>query len=332
MTVTASPLRLGDAGEAVRDLQERLTVAGFPVEHDAVFGSATEAAVRAFQQGRGLRIDGVCGPETWGALIESGFGLGDRLIQLRQPMMRGDDVAALQRQLNALGFDAGREDGIFGPATDRAIRRFQRDAGLATDGVCGPGTIAAFVRVGALAAGSVASVREREQLRRDSRRLDERRLFLIVDPGIQALGVEVARRLRDAGAGVVLDDSGADTGILAGEANRYAGDICLTLGPGTEPGVRCAYFATGRFRSEAGFWIASRMTGALGLVFDRIEAPVGRAYRILRETRMAAVVVELFSTTEPDAAAALSPRVPELARAIVEGVRRAVEEPVDIHL
>lgn len=332
MTVTASPLRLGDVGEAVRDLQERLTVAGCPVERDARFGERTEAAVRAFQQRRGLRIDGICGHETWGALIESGFTLGDRLLQLRRLMMRGDDVADLQRQLNALGFDAGREDGILGPETDAAIRRFQRDAGLAADGVCGPATIAAFVRVGGLAAGSVASVREREQLRRDSRRLDERRLFLIVDPGIQALGVEVARRLREAGADVVLDDSGAGADVLAAEANQYAGDICLTLGSGTEPGVRCAYFATQRFRSEAGFWVASRMTSALGLVFDRVEAPVGRTYRILRETRMAAVVVELFSTAEPDAASMLSPLVPALASALVEGVRRGVEEPLDIQL
>ena len=50
----------------------------------------------------------------------------------------------LQRRLNALGFDAGREDGILGPETEAALRQFQRDAGIATDGVCGPATIAAL--------------------------------------------------------------------------------------------------------------------------------------------------------------------------------------------
>src|SRR5690606_34344697 len=98
---------------------------------------ATVEAVRTFQEQRGLRVDGICGPETWGALIESGFRLGDRLLYLCTPMLRGDDVAELQRRLNALGFDAGREDGILGPDTERAIGAFQRDAGLAIDKVAG---------------------------------------------------------------------------------------------------------------------------------------------------------------------------------------------------
>ena len=37
-------------------------------------------------------------------------------------MLRGDDVSELQRRLNALGFDAGREDGILGPETEAALR------------------------------------------------------------------------------------------------------------------------------------------------------------------------------------------------------------------
>ncbi len=112
------------------------------------FETATEEAVREFQRQRGLRVDGICGPETWGALIESGFPLGDRLLYLCQPMLRGDDVTELQRRLNMLGFDAGREDGILGPETEAAIGAFQRDAGLATDKVCGPATLGALGRLG----------------------------------------------------------------------------------------------------------------------------------------------------------------------------------------
>ena len=95
---------------------------------------------------RGLRVDGICGPETWGALIESGFQLGDRLLYLSSPMLRGDDVAELQRRLNALGFDAGREDGILGAETETALREFQRNAGTTADGVCGPATLASIAR------------------------------------------------------------------------------------------------------------------------------------------------------------------------------------------
>ncbi len=68
-------------------------------------------------------------------------------------MLRGDDVAELQRRLNALGFDAGREDGILGPETETALREFQRNAGATADGVCGPATLAAIARVSGLAGG-----------------------------------------------------------------------------------------------------------------------------------------------------------------------------------
>lgn len=323
--MTRTVWRNGDHGGAVRDLQERLRALGYPTGADGVFDDVTEVAVRDFQAARGLRVDGICGPETWGALVESGYRLGDRLLQLRGSMMRGDDVADLQRRLNALGFDSGREDGILGPATDAAIRRFQRDAGLATDGVCGPATIDALVRLGTLAAGSVATVREREALRRDRRRLDERRLFVVADPGLQALAVAVARGLREAGAEVALDASGSDPSLLAGEANRFEADLCLVLGSTTDPGCRCAYFATERFRSEAGFTIAASLSDALRSVLGHVDEPVGRRYRILRETRMAAVVVEVDAADAPF----LAPRTPTVTRAIVEGVRRGVEHRLD---
>ena len=114
----------------------------------ARFGAATERPCAAFQDDRGLRVDGIVGRHTWASLVESGFALGDRLLYFRQPMLRGDDVAELQRRLNALGFDAGRVDGIFGADTHRALVEFQRSTGLVADGMCGPDTVAALDRVG----------------------------------------------------------------------------------------------------------------------------------------------------------------------------------------
>ena len=89
------------------------------------------------------------------------------MLYVRRPMLRGDDVVELQRRLNTLGFDAGKEDGIFGPDTAGALTEFQRNAGLGCDGIFGPDTADALARIGALrigtlAVGSVASVRERE--------------------------------------------------------------------------------------------------------------------------------------------------------------------------
>jgi N-acetylmuramoyl-L-alanine amidase len=296
-----------------------LRVAGYAVTDDGAYGPATEVAVREFQRARRLHVDGVCGPETWGALVDAGFELGDRLLYHRRPMLRGDDVGNLQRRLNALGFDAGREDGILGPETEAAIRQFQRNAGLASDGVCGPATVAALNRLGALAAGSVASVRERDALRRDPRRLEDRRVFLAADPALAVLAGEVARGLRAAGAVVALDTSGDDPGALAAEVNRFGADVCLVLATSADD-ARCAYFASGDFRSEAGSWIATQLTAALAAVVP-MAAAVGRTYRILRETRMAAVVCELAGIP--------TRTVPAVAAAIVTGLRQGVELPLD---
>ena len=93
----------------MRDLRQRLAATGATLPAGDTYDDATRSAVRTFQERRGLRVDGICGPETWGALIESGFHLGDRLLYISGDMLRGDDVADLQRQLNALGFDAVRE-------------------------------------------------------------------------------------------------------------------------------------------------------------------------------------------------------------------------------
>lgn len=94
--------------------------------------------MRAFQTDRRLAVDGLVGPETWRTMVDAGFRLGDRQLYLRMPMLHGDDVAELQRSLNAIGFDAGDVDGIFGPDTLRALIDFQHNRRLAEDGIAGP--------------------------------------------------------------------------------------------------------------------------------------------------------------------------------------------------
>jgi len=322
-------LRGGDRGDAVRDLQQRLVATGARLVANGRFDADTERAVRTFQAHRGLRVDGICGPETWGALIESGFALGDRLLYLCQPMLRGDDVAVLQQRLNALGFDAGREDGILGPATEAAIGAFQRDAGLAADRVCGPATLGALERLGSLAGGSVATVREREALRRRRpRRLDGLRVFVAGDLGLAALTSTIAGDLRRSGA-LVLDTSGEDASFVAATANRFEAEVFVALTTGAEHGARCAYFANNTFRSEGGHHLAEQLTEALRSVLPTVDDSVGRTYRLLRETRMAAVVCELATRGDADAMASLTRELPRLAHAIVDGVRRGIEEPVD---
>ena len=324
----ASILRRGDRGNAVRDLQQRLNGAGYPVPatEPAFFGDGTDRAVREFQTERAIRIDGIVGRETWSALVESGFTLGDRLLYLRSPNLRGDDVAQLQRTLNRLGFDAGREDGILGPESTTALREFQRNSGLSVDGIAGPATLDAFARVEVMAAGSVASVRERDELRRPARLLD-RRIYVAVDPGFDQIGTPLGRALIGHGAQVMLDVSGADDSALAERANRWRSDLFVAVRSGEQPTWRCLYYESGAFRSERGFHTAHLVAEELHQVIpaDASGATVGTAYSVLRETRMAAVICCLADGSAGHLAAILG-RSSELGAAVAEGIRRAFDE------
>jgi N-acetylmuramoyl-L-alanine amidase len=327
--MTAAGIAQGSRGEAVRDLQRRLAALGHDTAADepGEFGAVTEAAVRAFQEQRRLDVDGVCGPQTWAALVESGFTLGDRTLYFRQPMLRGDDVTQLQRQLNALGFDAGREDGILGEQTAVAVGEFQRNVGLAPDGFCGWTTVAALRRVGKLAGGSVASVREREMLRRGPQGLGGRRVFITAAPGFEALGDAVCRDLAETGAGALLDSAGSDDSTTAAAANQFGSALLLALRAGSAArGCQCTYFSSGTFRSEAGFRVATAVQDELRSVLATAPAPSGKAFGILRETRMAAVVCALVERGDVAAMRHVVARAGDVSRAIVRGVRRGVGE------
>lgn len=58
-------LQLGSLGALVRQLQGMLTTVGISLDDDGVFGNDTDAAVRAFQLWRKLRVDGIVGRKTW---------------------------------------------------------------------------------------------------------------------------------------------------------------------------------------------------------------------------------------------------------------------------
>lgn len=143
-------IRQGDRGPAVEDVQRRLITLGHELGMsgvDGVFLGATLAAVIAFQREHKLSEDGIVGPETWSALVDATFSLGDRLLYLRFPYLHGNDVRVLQGALNALGFSCGVPDGIFGAFTERAVREFQLNTGQPVDGIAGPETVRAVTRL-----------------------------------------------------------------------------------------------------------------------------------------------------------------------------------------
>jgi murein DD-endopeptidase MepM/ murein hydrolase activator NlpD len=132
-----------DAGVAA--LQVALHARGlYAGSIDGLKGPLTTAAVKRFQRRAGLPPSGVAATSTREALGRYGrHVLGSRLLARGA---RGWDVAALQFLLAWHGFPSSAIDGVLGFHTERALRRFQRWAGLRADGVAGASTIAALRR------------------------------------------------------------------------------------------------------------------------------------------------------------------------------------------
>jgi N-acetylmuramoyl-L-alanine amidase len=324
----ALPLVCGDRGEDVRDLHRRLAAAGFGdprAEDPGHFTEQTALAVASFQRSRGLEVSGVCDTATWQMIVEAGYHLGDRLLYLHAPMLRGEDVAELQLRLGSLGFDAGRVDGIFGPDTERALAEFQRNAGLPTDGIAGQATIAELRRLGAMTnrLDPVAVVRERERLRRASRELDGRKIALGELGELSALVAATARILRRAG-GRVLTLHQLDGSTQAAAANHFEAELFVAIGTTQEPACTLAYFATTGFESSGGRRLAEACSTRLPELLDVPEAVVGgMRLPILRETRMPALFCRIGP---PELVVA---RTAALAAALAEACAAWVSSPLE---
>jgi N-acetylmuramoyl-L-alanine amidase len=336
--------RLGDEGPEILDIQHRLHELGFLLsvgEHG--YGQKTQAAVRAFQAQRSLRVDGIVGPDTWGQLVEAGFRLGDRTLYVHAPLLRGDDVRALQRKLDALGFDPGKQDGMYGPATDAALREFQRNVGEDVDGVVGLHTIATLERMRPLDdVPGRGVVRETEELRESRGRLDGH--VIAIDPGLApvdrqtpdvhlTLARAVAVELTRLGAKPEILREGPDNPSLsarAAMANSMDAMACVSLhldeGLPESSGPTCSYFGSQATHSPAGRHLAE-------LILEELEHELqvrGRVQRLtvsmLRETRMPAVQVEAMTLVHEAAALRGPDTTTRVGRAIAEGVRRFFED------
>ena len=118
-------IKLGSRGPAVTRVQRALGIAA-----DGIFGPQTRRAVRAFQKRHGLLVDGIVGPQTRKALFDR--------APVEQRFIRAWWVVPVQR---ALGVAA---DGLYGPVSRTAVRKYQQRKGLIVDGVVGPQTLGAL--------------------------------------------------------------------------------------------------------------------------------------------------------------------------------------------
>lgn len=142
VVVVRPVLRQGSYGSYTLQVQKRLETLGYPLGRygaDSSFGSATLAAVKAFQGINGLDDDGVVGAATW-AMLDS-----TNARRYRPTLRWGSDsnyVKECQQDLISNGFDVGEcgADGKYGSDTKKAVQAFQRKNNLTADGICGPKT------------------------------------------------------------------------------------------------------------------------------------------------------------------------------------------------
>ncbi|NQE36242.1 peptidoglycan-binding domain-containing protein [Microcoleus asticus] len=162
-------IKLGSRGSEVIELQAALKLLGFYADTvDGVFSQSTARAVSEFQEAAGIAPDAIVGQDTWNrlfpaapsAIVENPIANdpvtadNSEISPEAQPTnfpvlrrrMRGPAVRDLQERLRAKGFLRVSADGVFGPATQAAVKAAQRQYQLPADGIVGRATWEALLR------------------------------------------------------------------------------------------------------------------------------------------------------------------------------------------
>lgn len=354
-------IRRGDRGPAVVEIRailvglDLLAVTGDPAPDE--FDADTDTAVRAFQQDRGLGVDGMVGDETWQALDAARWRLGARTLFHSIPAaLVGEDVRALQERLLEMGFNPGRADAIYGPVTARAVAQFQREVGLSPDGACGPQTMKALRRLGRKVVGGRPQwLREAEAFRQSGPNLVGK--TIVIDPGHGGtdhgvvvpdgplrwtesdlafdLATRLEGRLAAVGMRVYLTRGPAPANPISGAAraelaNSLNADLLISLhldghaSPAAQ-GVASYHYGTGNgVTSTVGERLANLVQREVvvrtGLRDCRTHA---KTWELLRLTRMPAVRVDLGYLTSPvDRERLIDPHFREQ---VVESILAAVQ-------
>jgi len=333
MTVTI--LRRGDQGPAVQEVRDRLVRLGLLSDNASaaadVFDDILLAALRYFQQTRGLTVDGLVGPQTFRRLEEARWKIGDRVLSYTPGhVIHGEDVAQLQQRLIELGFALDRVDGIFGKSTDAAVREFQRNVGLDVDGICGPQFMRAFQRLArTIAGGSQEHLRELSTVANFGKTRTVDTCSILVDPSDSTESLvgsdlthadicwDIASRLegRLAAMGTLVLLTRSQNTKVDGErtratlANESNVDLIIGLGLDRQEnpaahGAATYFFGHEFSRSATGMRLAEivqeEVTSRTALVDAKSHA---KTWDLLRLTRMPSIKVELgYATSAKDSA------------------------------
>lgn len=135
-TTKSNIIRKGNRGKDVAILQRKLMAVGEKLTRygdDGRFGDETERAVKAFQERKSIKVDGIVGPETE-AELNKALPNYSRLLRNQSPMLKGNDVRAVQRVVGV------KDDRVYGPNTASAVKSYQRKHSLKVDGIVGTET------------------------------------------------------------------------------------------------------------------------------------------------------------------------------------------------
>ncbi|NMR28824.1 peptidoglycan-binding protein [Crystallibacter degradans] len=360
-------LRRSDTSRRVVALRERLLRAGISmaylapdqVNDPSVFDDHVDAAVRTFQQNRGLMVDGVAGPETLRALGEAQYNLGDRpmLWQHGIDHTRGDDVSELQRQLSYLGFYYGHIDGEFGERTHLAVRELQQNLGLEPTGVADAPLIAAMARVNRSISPSQAfSLRDYERLNQASAALKGRVVCLTAGSGTsfqspvadkasgrplteKLVASDVMRRVES-----ILSGLGAAVSVVEVDPENATGNrvqLIRQSSPSLSISINCDWLDQPMANGVSAFFWGKPETGeirspighrAAELILKEVLARTtatdlgihGRSWDILRLTSIPSIQLDIGYLSNPDEAGRLADPVfrQVLADAVVIAIQR----------
>ena len=280
----------GDSGEVISTVQSVLGIS-----KTGVMDATTVAAVRTFQQGNGLSVDGIVGPQTLGAVksalatssapsVTTGTTQEDSPVnpatmeEANQGVVNAQSIAkavsdgALFRA-GAVGDAVSVVQGILGvaqsgsvdSATVAAVRQFQTDAGLTVDGVLGPATLTALMK------------------NTTEKAVDNEVIFDIGSSGPEVLGIQMALGLSSGGQTGIYGETTAQM-VRQFQANN---NIQQTgkIGPTTWAALKETASGLGRPLGKFDAYRSGQFIGQIDVVeMDgvKVAAHVAHAWRDLK--------------------------------------------------
>jgi len=305
------------------EVQRRLKLLGYDLgntEIDGIMGQCTVNAIKRFQQDRNLLVTGNIDEETWQELVDAGYRIGDRLLYLKNPPFRGDDVKTLQLWLKTLGFYKYNENGIFCQKTHNALTEFQKNMKISADSILGGETLKHLKSLKRIIESHSSS---NYPFIKDLSKFNNTGGFKVI--------LDYGENINDTVSGInyfkdkvyicrsiagycrdMLAATGLEAQVTVGEddnmnlfltdrinfANKSNADILVSLNLAyccdqDANGSSCFYFKGARSYSITGRMIANLIQDNLvketGLLDCRVH---GANYAILKETLMTAVLVE----------------------------------------